>query len=873
MQTNLLLALILFTASHCWGAIRIAFLPSFSDFETQSPMRAALPAFDARLQAELLNGWDSEVLSRAGLSAVVFEQKLRVAENGSAPALRVLPSGFLVLSVLDQPNNQLRVFVNRVGTHMTLVPPKIFPIKNPGDIANGLPGEVARHIASVAGLTAHSPATQNKNPQGKPLVCSLLEPVSAGGAQADLSKVAPLIRAVLEDVVASEDAGATLVDRTESAKLLDEKTLAATIGLNANGATDLGRIAKADLILIPFIHFQTTDKIGTDLFAVDVVTGRMLACRSWSGSLLAPPPAGVVKELLQEGLHAAGESIARPVADDLELRHAEARFIINLKEGWAGLRQLVATEAELSIRLGDAALALASDDPPLMRNAVTAFYRGATPGALYPLQHEYDATDGRLQQIRELKKSGQLDLIYNQARQILELPMTELAKENADPDLRRFGELWIRLGDAKKGWAILNRGDQPIEELVAKSPFYESLVVALMNLGRYQDCVDLLERRGKWSSICTSIILDAYRALNNKKREFELMRLNAASTCKIDRMTARFLALGIDQGQAEATLGNVVQLGNDWVMNSPLVRMAMIRARIAAGQKDLAIADAQCALLAAAKTKDAAAQKELTGILTELAAKPLASLPTPRDFLTLPGDCRIDLIHDQTIESKYAREVATHVAHFWGCAVHVRSIQLDVSKFSSYLKLPQALDGNGFADSVARANLPDGPTLGTVVLTQTKLVSKKQNYAGDIYSIERGSLTLLSDHYFRKFKANDPRPLPLITAIAAAQLNRVSRKILDASKVQHSWANVFCPPPPDLFSTNGRLDLVALDLGISPGTGALLQKVPASDLLNFTAKLPRPARANAPEANPADAPLILDLSNQISQAQPTIITP
>ncbi|MEO8615527.1 MAG: hypothetical protein ABI600_10325 [Luteolibacter sp.] len=848
-------------------------MPSFSDFEKQSPMRAALPAFDARLQAELLTGWDSEVLSRAGLSSVVFEQKLRAAENASAPALRVPPSGFLVISVLDQPKNELRVFVNRVGTNMELGAPKIFPIRNPDEIANKLPGEVARHVASVAGLPPRSPSVPKNDQQRRPLICSLLEPVSAGGAQAELNQISPLIRAVLENVVASDDTGATLVERSETAKLLDEKSLTATIGINANGATDLGRMAKADLILIPFIHYQNSKKIGTDLFAVDVATGRMLACRSWTGALLDPPPSSVVKELLRDGLQAAGESISRPVADDPALRHAEADFIIRLKEGWAGLRQLVATEAELSIRLGDASLALASDDPALMRKAAVTFYRAATPGALYPLQLEYNPTDDRLEQIQDLKKSGQLDLILQQARQIFELPVTELAKENTQRDLELLGKLWIRLGDAKNGWSILTRSGQPIDELAASSTYNEALVVALMNLGRYQECVDLLESRGKWSSMCTPIILDAYRALNNTKREFQLMRGNPASTCKSERLTARFLDLSRDLGEAGPAIGNVVGTANAWVINSPIVRMAMIRARISAGQKDFAIADAQCALITATKAKDATAQKEITGMLTELGAKPLASLPTAREFLTLPADCRIDLIHDQTVDPKYVGEVAAHVARFWGCAVHVRPVRMDVSKFSSYRKLSQALDGNIFADAIARIDLPAGTSLGTVLLTQTKLISMQKNNTGDIYSVDRGSLTILSDHYFRKFKSYDPRPLPLITAIAAAKLSRVSKKILADSKEQGEWKNVFLPPPPDLFASNGVLHLAGLDLGISPSTGAHLKKVSASELLNFIPKTNQNFRTIPPEADPADEPLILNLQNQISQATPLIITP
>jgi hypothetical protein len=299
--------------------------------------------------------------------------------------------------------------------------------------------------------------------------------------------------------------------------------------------------------------------------------------------------------------------------------------------------------------------------------------------------------------------------------------------------------------------------------------------------------------------------------------------------------------------------------------------MAIIRARIAAGQKDLAITDAQCALITASRANDPTTQKELGGILTDLGAKPLASLPAAREFLTLPADCRIDLIHDQTIDPKYAGEVAAHVARFWGCAVHVRSIRLAPSKFSSYQKLSQALDGNAFADAISRIDLPAGATLGTVLLTQTKLISTRKNHAGDIYSANSGALTILSDHYFRKFKSNDPRPLPLITAIAAADLNRVSRKIRDGSKAQGAWKNVFCPPPPDLFSSNGTLHMVALDLGISPGTGALLQKIPVQDLLSPIPESPQTDRTMAPD--PTDEPLILDLSNQLSQARPIITIP
>ncbi|MDH4443926.1 MAG: hypothetical protein QE267_02215 [Akkermansiaceae bacterium] len=852
---------------------KIAFLPSFSDFDGGTPMRAALPAFDARLQAELLKGWNSEVLSRAGLSVVVFEQKLRAVGEPSVPMLRVLPSGFLVFCVLDQPNKQLRVYVNRVSAGMALAEPRMFPIRDAKSIANELPREVAKHVAAVAGLSPNDQAAPSRSGTQKAVVCSLLEPVNTGGANPNLGQVSPLIRAVLESLVASEEVGATLVERSESSKLLEEKAMNSINGLDSNGATHLGRMVKADLILIPFIHFQNPDRIDTDLFAVDVATGRMLACRSWTGGLLDTPPAALVRELLFEAVQTAGESSLSPVPDDRGLRHAEAGFMIGLKQGWNGLRQLVATEAELSIRLGDAALALASDDEAIMRKAAKTFYRDATPAALHPLVFEYNPDDQGISQISALKKSGQLDLLLQQARQVFELPMTELARTNADDDLQLLAELWIRLGDSTKAWSILTRGGQPIQELALKSPYYQTMVVALMNLGRYQECVDLLENRKKWNSLCTTILLDAYRALGNKQREFEIMRLNLKSACKTERTTSRFLDLAIERGEAGPVVGAVVATGNSWMISSPRVRKSMSRARVAAGQKELAISDAQCGLIAAVKAKDVETQKEMRAIISELGASPIVSLPAAREFLVFPKGFRIDLIHDQTVDLKYVSEVAAHVAAFWGCPVHVRSVRVDLTGCSGYQKLSQALELNFFADLLTHVSFPDGSAIGTVFLTQTKLISKKKDYTGDVYCLSRGAILVLSDHYFRKFKDSDARPLPLITAIAAAKLTGVSRMVRSQTKGTGSWEEVFFPPPPDLYSANGNLHLVALDLGVSPATGAMLEKVSPSALMQSIPEIN--ARAKAETAPPAgtDLAIIIEFNQQISEAKPTIINP
>lgn len=854
---------------------RVAMLPSFSDFEQRTPVRKSLASFDARLQAELLAGWDSEVLSRAGLSAVVFEQKLRAAEKADAPVLRVLPSEVLVMSVLDQQRKELRVHVTPVAEGMQIGQAKVFKVQDAKHLAEGLPKEVAQYVATVAKLGPHKAVASAAG--GEKLICALLEPVSAGGVEANLVKVSPLIRAVLESAVGGGAEGVQLVDRTQTAKLLDEKTLAAINGeWNANATSGLGRMVKADLILVPLIHFQNDKQINTDLFAVDVATGQVLACRSWSGGLLDAPPADAVKQLLQEGAQAARESRAHPVADDPKLRHAEATFVTGLGEEWDGLRQLPATEAELATRMGDAALALANDSAELMNKVVLAYYGTATPNVNYPLVYEYGGDHDGIEQIAELKKSGQLALLHAQARSVFELPMNELAKGAGEYELGRLVNLYIRLGDSQKAWALLTTGGKTVQDLSGNDALYEKAVLALMNLGRYQDCVDLLETRKKWSRFCTPIITDAYRALKNPKREFELMWVNRNSV-RSDTRLARLLDLGREQGKAAQVAGFAATYANPWMVNRPAPRMALIRARVAAGQKDLAIADAQCSLLAAKKENDGASQKELAEVLKGLNAQPLASLPVASGFISLPKDCHIDLIHDQTIDGKYAQEVAAHVARFWGCAVHVRAVKLDATKLSSYRKISQAVEGAQLGRTLLRVDLPAGPTLGAVLLTQTKLVSVRKNFEGDIYCAPGGAWMLFSDHYIRKFKGDDPRPMPLITAIGVSKMQGVNAKLERTAEEEAMKARdlsfSFSPMPPDLFATNGDLHLIRMDLGVSPRTGAMLQKVGAQDLLSFVAQYHQEKKEEEMAKDNPDDAVMRDLSQQISTAQPVVVQP
>jgi len=841
---------------------RIALLPSFSDFDQRDALRAALPAFDARLKAELVETWDSDVLARTGLSAVVFEQKLRTQADATA-RITVLPADALVLCVLDFQKQELRVHLNPVKPGMKPENAKVFRVKDATHLAEALPGEVARHLAASLKLTPNAPKTSPDTETNR-LTCALLEPVTTSGSNQDMTKASPLIRAVLEQTIGSQEI--ELVERGETAKLLQEKIL--TEAWNPNTASRLGHLAKADLILSPVIHAQNAGRIHTDLFALDVASGRVLACRSWSGAPLDPPPAERIRELLAESASTVRDSKKAPVKDNPGQRHAEAEFLLSLSDSWLGLRQLIGTEAELALHLADAGLGLSHDNPDLMGKVVAEYTLDAVPAPNHPRSFEFSPSSEQLPQIRELQQSGQLALMRQAARAVFEVPLIELSKNGNDRNKRCLASLYIGLGEPQKALDALT-GGRPLNELAQNNVLYERVAQALMNLGRYRECVDFIHQRSRWSRYSTYLMADAYRAMGDREKEFDLYHKNPASAGSSEDRLARYLDLGRELGHARATVSRALGLSNGWMINRPPIWEPLVRARMAAGLRDEAISDAQCARLAAHSLKDKSRFDRMTALLKELDASPIAKLPTPAQSLALPGDCRIDLIHDQTIPADHARKVAGHLATFWGCPVALRAIRLDAGRMPFYDKISQSMVGQTLANTMLRALSAITPSLGTVFLTRQKLISKSDGYVGDIYSTNAGDVKVLSDHYFSKYQDYDPRDLSYITAVAAASLAGPERKLTEDLRDLEDMSTSFAPLPPDVFANNGVLHVAALDLGISPRTASLLKRYTPAELLEWITRL----RQTALEENAAPEETARELSSQLSNAASILVAP
>ena len=859
---------------------RVAIVPAVADFEIQSEWRRALSGFDARVQAELLKGWQVEVLSRAGLSTVVFEQKLRAATDPKTPMHRVLPADLVVLTVFDFARKELRLYAVPVGDSMKVGNPTVLKAKSPHDLSSAVPAEAARILARIGKLTSQQPDPAAANPNApaaaQRLVCALLEPVSPEGIlDASVLGLAPLIRAGLEQAVSSGNAGAVqLVERNNMTQLINEKALKAAFGsgLDANAATQFGRMVKADLIVVPFVHAVDKAKIETDVFALEVSTGRLLECFSWSGVPGEQIPLETISGFLRKASSKARELAGHQTPDNAKARHAEAAFLASIPEQWAGLRMSTATTNQAAMRMADAALALSADDPALMVKTMQKLISQAMPLVFHQHAPAFVPNADWLLEAERLRKSGQFAALQADARRVFELPLLEMQREPSGEHNLLMAWYWNNLGEYEKALQTVGAGGKQNVGSTDDGSGYEQVARAYMGLGRYKKCTETVLQRGRFSSFAMKLMVDAFRADGDEANEFKYMWINRTKLGTEYDRDARLIDLAVKFGKTSEALEFFADGSLDWARAEPGVQLAAIRARIAAGQKEIAISDAQCALMIARKEKKGPLITELEKILASLNARPLDRLLRAGDFIRLPSDCVIHLIHDQTILPAHARAVAEHIAGFWRCPVQIWPVKLEARKLSFYKPLAEALDSVQMHRLLTEAALPAQRYLGRVFLTHEKFIATRNgNYYADVHSWSLPRLTALSEHYFAKYEHLDKRPLPLIDAIVACAIPSVKHAMWRHLQADTDIANDFAPIPPDLFSNNGRLVMDRHELGISPRTAAVLREITWEQIAVEIDR--RVEEGTEQRVDPKDRPIIEDLSRQLGTIKPAIVSP
>ena len=248
-------------------------------------------------------------------------------------------------------------------------------------------------------------------------------------------------------------------------------------------------MAKADLLLIPYVHETTINKVRSDLFAVDINGGLITACSSWEGASDAPPPADKVVSVLREGMINRVKEKKLLAKKQQELRHAEAAFLTEISAG--GARPRISTRQNTLLRLADAIIGLTADDGKLMGSLLDKFWSGVIPKSNYNLQAKYFPRTFYLDEKTDIKKSGFLARFQAEAREVLQRPFEELAKSGSDIDKFRLANFYLCEDEPAKALAALMANVGSLAELFKNDMFIGLAASALLDLKRYRECADL----------------------------------------------------------------------------------------------------------------------------------------------------------------------------------------------------------------------------------------------------------------------------------------------------------------------------------------------------------------------------------------------
>ena len=806
-------------------APRIAVLPSLSESGSHGSARWWLAGFDAALQAELLKNWNVVMLSRAGLSNVVFEQKLALANGKSDLPPQVPAADHLVFSILDTQRRELRMHVMQVSDDMKLTPARIFQYNDFQDLGGSFAKSVAAELGKQLRLDPAEKSEAKPPAADTPLKVALLNPIAARSVKASISQIAPVLRANLEIALAEAPFPVELVERERVDALMEELALGESGAAEANGAARFGTLAGADLILMPYIHPASGENIHVTVLAIESGHGRIVAGRSWTGGALEAPPETFLAALSTEAITRRAAAVPESPGG-AAMRNAEAVFLTGLRNASMGLRLPAVVEAELCLTWADAALALSHDNRETMRDAAVGLLFYSIP-FYNQLALKYHAPRERVADHIEDVESGIIGELRLQARRIFTMPLMDLTTDGNTTDLARVMTLHLRTGDPQAALSFAENQARPLDELLTFFYFRACYAETLIELGRFRDCAALLHnvpykdlRYGAFS-----LRLDAYRAVGDKRREFESLWFNAKDMDDFrETDMARFFEIGPDFVTPDRVLTVYGRFAGAWRRDTPLIREPLVRLRIKAGQTEHAISDAQCAYLSYRLEDDKDGMQRMADILKDLKSALIEALPRAAEFIRLLPNTRFDLIHDRGVPAQRAAATARLLATQWGCEVHVIPLDLDITRLSTYRQLARSVDGSELADCLSYAARKDDPLLQTIVLTSAKLHTGTAGEGGaDIFgqATHFGATEVISTYYFER-QSRGNRRLVEEDLVIASSPEVVSMKLRNLANEKKER---FVPMPPDMMATSIRLGLSHRLPGVSPDTGRLMAEV------------------------------------------------
>lgn len=824
------------------GAVQrsVAVMPPLLQGKTTPEVEQVAADFQEVLLSNLYLKYDLIAVSRSQLSIIAFENQLRVAKDPAIREFRVLSCDYVIFSVYDPEKKEMRIYPVGVNEGK----PGLHPVTVKLDSNNNI--FAAAYRASHV-LASHLLLSNARETKSGAEVADAKEPfhvaVSAT-AHAELSRksagVTRLLDAMLvERLQALEAAGAAVmvVDRQSIAQVMDEYALS---GLTGEMAMSLANIQKADVLIQPRVVRDGGENVSV-LTAVEPQTGALLAVDIFRGDELSTEDVqGFIDKCRSAVQYTRSEGLK-----DKEMIRKEVAMYLKVMERSFVLRMEKEYKQALMMEMGQAAVGLCAVVPEVRAETMK--------DVVYKLSYK--------------ETVPYYDEMY---RRNFYQPVMSLEKDLSWESLLSQVSYWRHLKHYEKALGFLR---QPGAE-EARDTLYQTEANLLFRMKRYQECVDVIVPRKKFSDWAMFMAVDCYRELGQYEKELDLLYKNGRRIGTNMERSLRLLELTHQyRGAAEAAACWRERI-HEQIQVEPEVVFEAAGYYLEAGEREKAIELYRSMIFRLVdgvnyprdkRTKAHRARKELRKLgVTEVKYVPIA----PASVHHFDKNLVIEVITDRTLDEGEIKASCRELADFWGMEVHLYYGVMNFSQSPTYDRVQRDISDDDARNEMRYFQEPKSDrVVYRYFYTDQSMSSSTGSVTGNIGGAYGCSFGMMTSFYDRKGLKWEPRPMYRLNTLKLARLVVVQQSMED-----HDLALELVVQP-YIFSNNRYLYYNYNRLSISPECVGKLAKLTQDQLMETVRKNRQLDIRRRKPLNEAQSQYVNNMSALYREAVPVVFHP
>lgn len=818
----------------------VAVIPPLIESAWSANERQTAADFQNALQAELYKGYDLQIVSRSQLSTIAFENKARLAKNPELRKFNVVPCQNIVLSVYRAKEKAVSIFA--IENKKNTKPGKAIEISVMGrkDVLSSAKkaAELLAKRLKVSPRKAKDVKIEGKKGE------SIAVAINSSTKDSLTSEFAPQMEYLADQLTICIQEAADLGNHFQ---LIDRKHLVdvmAELQLSeADITTELSPvdIQGADVILQPIV-FSDGSKQHNVISAIDPQTSVILNMTEVDPDAL---DVNAVKKFLADSINYKSKNTISG-EESLRLRDLESQFYSNQLAKLLGLRMSEEGKRALKLELAQASVGLCADDLVRTRKALSRIISKVS-GSSLPESYKEEYRRHFFLAVQEIENVFNLRSTFVQSK------------------------FWATLGDEAKSLECITRD----EASGYRAELYESEARALYNLKRYQECVDLVLARKKFSNYTMFLVADSYGKLGQFEKEQKLLYRNFNGKSNSVPRLLRVLKLTREYRGSGTAINLWDRYANEWARLNPEVMMELAECFIDVDEKQFAADIYQSILWRAEGNKN---QHNKAIPFAGAAKKAMKKMGvkesdyekiTPASVLNLDKSTSIEIVTDDSIPLKDVKAASQKMADFWGLEVHIYYNTINFTESKAYDPVRKTLNITSLKRALYHHSEMKSPTsVQRYYLTRKQLISiSKKGYRGSVFSGNGFNFTVCTTHYLHKYRSSEKRPLDHVTAIMMGGVN-VMKRAIEMNGRDHVLLI-----PPYVFSNNINLTFHEHRLTISNEAASLLKDLTNGQLMEKAAEMRQKDRNLAQKYPLTDSKLIQNASQKYTNAKPIITSP